>query len=320
MEKPFVSVACAAFNHAKYIRRAIEGFLMQKCDFPFEIIIHDDASTDGTADIVREYAEKYPDRITAILQTENQYSKGKKLLDLMYPRARGKYIAICEGDDYWTDPLKLQKQADALEAHPEIDICATGSALESGGKIIGKCAPADKDTVFTPEEVILGGGDFVSTCSLMIRRDRFMSMPAFRRIISYDYVTQINGALRGGMLYLCDCTCVYRVMTEGSWTVSYFSDGAKRKMMHDKTKLMLEQLDRDTEGRYSKAINYKIKELDYYYLNNNGHFREMLSCEYREVVKNQPLRNRVKLYLRCLFPSLVKKRREQKIEKAKNNK
>ena len=115
-----VSICCITYNHEPYIRDAIEGFLMQKTDFPFEVLIHDDASTDGTADIIREYETKYPDIIKPIYQTENQYSKGIKIsATYNYPRAKGKYIALCEGDDYWIDPYKLQKQVDFLEAHEE---------------------------------------------------------------------------------------------------------------------------------------------------------------------------------------------------------
>jgi len=98
---------------------------MQKTTFAFEVLIHDDASTDGTADIIREYEKKYPDIIKPIYQTENQYSKGiKNTLTYQFPRAKGKYIAFCEGDDYWTDPYKLQKQADFLEANPEYNLCS----------------------------------------------------------------------------------------------------------------------------------------------------------------------------------------------------
>ena len=119
-----VSICCITYNHEKYIRDAIEGFLMQKTDFPFEVLIHDDASTDGTADIIREYETKYPDIIKPIYQTENQYSKGIKIsATYNYPRAKGKYIALCEGDDYWTDPLKLQIQVNVLEKHPQYVFC-----------------------------------------------------------------------------------------------------------------------------------------------------------------------------------------------------
>ena len=121
-----VSICCATYNHQKYIRDAIEGFLMQKTTFPFEILIHDDASTDGTADIIREYEAKYPDIIKPIYQRENQYSKGIKISQVyQFPRAQGKYIALCEGDDYWIDPHKLQKQVDYLERNPHVSFVAT---------------------------------------------------------------------------------------------------------------------------------------------------------------------------------------------------
>ncbi len=320
MERPTVTVACAAYNHAAYIADAIDGLLIQKTEFPVEIIIYDDASTDGTADIIRAYAEKYPDRITAILQSENQWSKGKTLLDFLFSKANGEYIAICEGDDYWTDPLKLQKQVQAMKEHPELDVCASCTALESDGKIIGYCAPAKEDTVLSMDQVILGGGDFVSTCSLMIRTDAMMRTPDFTKIMYIDYVFQMNSALRGGMLYLSDCMSVYRTFTSNSWTVSYFSDSKMRQDFNDKMKRILNLLNEETEGKYSSTIGYKIKELDYFHLNNSGKFREMLSPEYREVVKRQTAKNRVKLYLRCVFPGLVKKRRERKLKKAKTAK
>ena len=121
---PLVSVCTLAYNHEPYIRECLDGILMQKTDFAFELLIHDDASTDGTADIIREYETKYPDIIKPIYQTENQYSKGVKVsLTYQYPRAKGKYIAMCEGDDYWTDPLKLQKQVDFMEANEDIPCC-----------------------------------------------------------------------------------------------------------------------------------------------------------------------------------------------------
>ncbi len=121
---PLVSVCTLAYNHAPYIRECLDGILMQKTNFAFELLIHDDASTDGTADIIREYEAKYPDIVKPIYQTENQYSKGVKISSTyQFPRAKGKYIAMCEGDDYWTDPLKLQKQVDFMEANPEYSLC-----------------------------------------------------------------------------------------------------------------------------------------------------------------------------------------------------
>jgi len=117
---PQVSVCCITYNHEDYIKEAINSFLMQVTNFSFEILIHDDASTDKTSKIILEYAKKYPDIIRPIIQVENQYSKGGLINPrYVFPRARGRYIALCEGDDYWTDCYKLQKQFDFLEDHPE---------------------------------------------------------------------------------------------------------------------------------------------------------------------------------------------------------
>ena len=118
--RPWVTVCCTTYNHEAYLRDAIEGFLMQETDFPFEIIIHDDASTDGTAKIILEYEKEYPRLIRTIIQSENQYSKAGLINPrFVFPEAQGKYLALCEGDDYWTDPGKLQKQVTFLENNPD---------------------------------------------------------------------------------------------------------------------------------------------------------------------------------------------------------
>lgn len=122
MSNPLVSICCITYNHASFIRQCLDGFLMQQ-GIDHEILIHDDCSTDGTTEIIREYAAKYPDIIKPLYETENQYSKGVWVDGFNYRRAKGKYIAYCEGDDYWTDPLKLQKQVDFMDSHPEYSVC-----------------------------------------------------------------------------------------------------------------------------------------------------------------------------------------------------
>lgn len=119
-----VSICCLTYNHEKYVRKALDGFVMQKTNFKYEVIVHDDASTDNTQSIIQEYAEKYPDLIKPIYQKENIFSKGiSPSREVVYPMTMGRYIAECEGDDYWTDENKLQKQYDALEAHENCSMC-----------------------------------------------------------------------------------------------------------------------------------------------------------------------------------------------------
>lgn len=313
--EPFVSIICNTYNHEKYIRDALDGFIMQKTDFPFEILVHDDASTDKTADIIREYEAKYPDLISAIYQTENQYSKDERIsMIYQYPRVKGKYIAICEGDDFWTDPLKLQKQINALEEHPEVDMCVCCAAKTNNGVLCGKIMPSNEDCIIPVERVIEGGGDFVATCTHVIRTETAASPMGFRDAFPYDYSLQIRGALRGGLLYLSDCMATYRIFGSGSWTAGFYNNREKRVEISNSIEKMLSLLDAETEGKYSDVIQYKIKENEFYSLNNDYKFKEMLSDKYREVYKKQSFKNKLKIHIRCLFPKLVKKRRERNIK------
>lgn len=125
--KPLVTITCVAYNEAKYIRRTLDGFVMQKTNFPFVALVHDDVSTDNTAEIIMEYAEKYPDIIVPIIEKENLFTQ-KKLESTMnqhIAKTGCKYVAICEGDDWWIDPYKLQKQFDYMESHPNCVMCYT---------------------------------------------------------------------------------------------------------------------------------------------------------------------------------------------------
>lgn len=137
-DKPVVSIKCITYNHEKYIVDALDGFLMQKTNFPFEIIVHDDASTDKTADIIREYEAKFPMIVKPIYEAENQYSKHDgSIARIVNAQIKGKYVAYCEGDDFWTDENKLQMQFDAMEAHPECTICFNRVKMVSEDKTEG---------------------------------------------------------------------------------------------------------------------------------------------------------------------------------------
>jgi len=140
--KIIVSVCCLTYNHEKYIRQCLDGFVMQQTDFAYEILIHDDASTDSTADIIKEFEALYPRIIKPIYQKENQYSKGVSMsITYNFPRAKGKYIAMCEGDDFWTDSLKLQKQVDFLQENEDYVACGCYTDMERYGKLEIKDAP-----------------------------------------------------------------------------------------------------------------------------------------------------------------------------------
>lgn len=168
---PSVSVVCPTFNHYEFIEDALKGFLIQKTHFPFEVLIHDDASSDGTSRILREYAKRYPNIIKPVIQDDNLYSKGVRFLWLRYlhPKAKGKYIALCEGDDFWFDEDKLRCQFRFLEAHPDYSICAHAVDVINTRKSSHSRSPYKRfdKTVIETEDVI--SGHFIPTLSIFCR-------------------------------------------------------------------------------------------------------------------------------------------------------
>lgn len=178
--RPLVVISCTAYNHEKFLRDALDGFVMQETDFPYVAVVHEDASTDGTAAIIREYAEKYPDLILPIYEEENQY--GKTLSRVMRTARNvtgAKYVALCEGDDYWTDPRKLQKQIDFLQSHPDHSMCFHNAIehWEDGSRpdhLFAELEPRDYDY----RE--MGAGWRVPTASAVVRKEIYDS-DLFRR-------------------------------------------------------------------------------------------------------------------------------------------
>lgn len=174
---PLVSIICATYNHEAYIKDALEGFVMQKTSFPFEIIVHDDASTDNTASIIREYEARYPDLFITIYQTENQYSKRNgDLSRIIFSAVRGKYIAYCEGDDYWTDPFKLQKQVDIVEKDPNCVLVYTDFSTidENGNEIYDDFYTKWQKPRFKSGRAFwdLLERNFISTQTVLVRKDK----------------------------------------------------------------------------------------------------------------------------------------------------
>ncbi len=217
---PRLSVACITYNAAKYIRQALDGFLMQKTDFPFEVLVHDDASTDGTAEIVREYAERRPDVIRAVFQKENQWSKGVAVAPrFLWPLIRGEYVAMCEGDDYWTDPLKLQKQVDWLDAHPESSVCFHPVVVHfEDGSRKDAVYPMPKDS---PDGFTFGGllkHNFIQTNSVVFRwklKGREGEFPS--DIVPRDWFTNLIHAEKGPIGFIPEAMGVYRRHSGGVW-------------------------------------------------------------------------------------------------------
>lgn len=222
MESPLVSIACITFNQAKYIKQCLDGFVLQKTTFPVEIVIHDDASTDGTQDIIKEYVEKYSQfQWKPILQKENQYSKGNGILvPFVYPECTGKYVALCEGDDYWTDPLKLQKQVDFMESHPDFSMCFHNVVVfdqmdqQFKPDTITKDVPSVTDVYH-----LCNNGNYIHTPSVLYRRNSKVDSARERmgQLVVGDIVSHILHAQYGKIYKFSECMAVYRTGV-GIWS------------------------------------------------------------------------------------------------------
>lgn len=215
-EEPLLSVVCVTYNHEPYIAQAVEGFLAQKVTFPVEIIIGDDCSTDKTTDICREYQKKYPEKIKLINLAYNIGPAGNFLQTLK--AAIGKYVAYCEGDDYWTDLLKLQKQVDFLEANPDFSISSHNVKVlyedqpKKNIEWLGKKNPEIMDL-----EHLLRYGSGGASCSLVFRNGVFGNFPSwYENAPGGDWALQVLCASKGRMRYFRDLMGVYRKHSRGS--------------------------------------------------------------------------------------------------------
>ena len=271
-----VSVRCLVYNHEPYLRQCLEGFVMQKTNFRFEAVVHDDASTDGSAAIICEYAKKYPDIIKPIYETENQYSKHDgSLRKIVNSSCKGKYIALCEGDDYWIDPLKLQKQVDFMEAHPDYMLCGTNGLVLWDG---GINAPEYFNRNFTnrelmPEDVI-GRWSF-PTASLLFKRNLLDLVSEFKCKTYNGDIRLILVALANGRIWsLSDVTTVYRRNNN----VNSSTNRIKKRKDHNDFYIgqmlkLYSAYNEYTENRFekivSKAINIDMQRLKVIKLRNS---------------------------------------------------
>lgn len=312
-----VSIIVPTYNHEKYIAQALDSFLMQKTSFPIEVLVHDDASTDSTAEIIKDYEKRFPNIIKPVLQTENQYSKGVNVEQtFLMPKCQYCYTAMCDGDDYWIDDTKLQKQFDALEQHPDIDICAhRATAIDANtGESVGFQGPSDTFRIFTPEEVINGDGGFVATGSIVYRTKLDDKIPEFRKINELDYGVQIDGSLRGGMIYFGDCMSAYRISVAGSWTARIQANPDKAIPFYKTMDDMFVSLDSYTNGRFKKLIEKKRTENRFRIYEAQGKYRKLFEKEFKTIIQKTPRSTVIKYRLGCLFPKYILNRERRKNE------
>lgn len=273
VKDPVVSVMCITFNQAGYIGRAIDSFLAQDLNVPYEIVVNDDCSTDGTTQILLDYQEKYPEVMRVILHEQNQYSQGKSAMgDFVIPAMRGRYGAMCEGDDYWTDPTKLSRQLEFMESHLACAACvhANENVQADSGRRLSLMRYADHDCDVTMVDAF-SNTQCYSTNSLFIRTSALVD---YRESVLYplkcdgDQKMLVSYALNGGIHYIDRIMSAYRFMAKNSTNRAMFMSREHSKVAAKKRDLRIELLrkaDELTGGEYHAEFEFGIGRMSYLY-------------------------------------------------------
>lgn len=304
-----VSAYCLAYNHEKYIRDALEGFVKQRTNFKFEVFVHDDASEDHTADIIREYAEAYPDIIKPIYQKENQHSKGIKIVSTyIYPKMKGKYIAICEGDDYWCDAYKLQRQVDFLNSHPSYSACVHNTLqinCRTGKKSL--ISSRNEDSDLRVEDILQKGNGQFQLSSLVYRKEYFYRPEAFCAQGFGDYPLSIYLSIVGKIRFLKETMSIYRLFSNGSWTSRTYQNGDTSVVAthYAEVNKMLNAVNVYSGGKYHNTIVDVMKRNEMEIMVAKGRGREAIKV-YKDCLKQYSKTARIKLYIKIYCPTIFR--------------
>lgn len=311
-KKCMVSIWCLCYNHEEYIAQTLDSFLEQETDFPFEIIISDDASTDGSADIIRSYAEKYPDIIRPMLLEENVYSTGKNMFaTLFFEKTRGKYVAVCEGDDHWTDKSKLQRQVDFLEAHEDYTLCVHNTTLHyCGGEQADRLLlnhTEDHDISF--KTLLSGASRSYHTSAILARREIICNPPDFYFVANangfVDYAIALWCGLNGKVRYLDRPMSLYRINSgEGAWSSGVDKQYQKLRNFVRGEIEMLRTLIPHTEGEKRTLAEHELLEREFELMYIEGRDIEQRRGPYREILRKQSAKYRVYNFLKSYVPGL----------------
>ena len=306
-----VSICCVTFNQEDYIKDALDSFLMQKTNFKYEIIIHDDASTDNTVRILKSYKQKYPDMIKLILQKNNQYSLGKEVFPNTFNIANGKYIAICDGDDYWTDENKLQIQVDYMESNENCTLCAHSfNNVDKNKSIINSVNRYKHNTICSERDIILGDGGFFATASLMIPAKILKDLPDYYYNSTVgDYPMQLHAMSKGYAYYINKNMTDYRVNSNGSWSSKMLAGNKDevnaKNIEHFKNMInMLESFNKSTNYRYREIVNEMINRFEIRSYLENGDFRVLKQKRVRRYIKELDKKSKLKILLGIILPNI----------------
>ena len=304
---PLVTICCITYNHAAYIRECLNGFLMQETNFKFEVVIHDDASTDETQSIIKEYCEKYPNVFSPIFQHVNQYSRGIKSIIQTFcvPQFRGKYVAMCEGDDYWIDPYKLQKQVDIMENNPNCSlVISNGISLNEITKkqyIINPMGDIKKSGFISPNLVLLERR-LIPTASMFYRKDQSKMPDFFRNCPVGDRPLRLWLLSKGDIYYFANPMIMYREQSNGSFGQRVCSSFKYAKEIYDGMIAFYNNYNEFTKYKYNKEIQYLKSQDEYSFYVRTKQIKESMNTTY---FKNLPLTIKLKRRINSWIKTII---------------
>lgn len=308
-----VSIVCITYNQDQYISKMLEGLLSQKTTFKYEILIHDDASTDKTQDIIRDYQSKYPEVIKPILQTENQFSKGvSPNIKFNFPRVAGKYVAFCEGDDYWSDKNKLQYQYEALEKHQECSICVhdTQCVTKMGNLLDRHFPPIDlKEGVISTREYLkmelCTVGWIFQTSSYFIRAD-VINLYVREYCNKYpvgDLPLVLFSLQKGDCFYIKRNMSCYRTNSGGVMTGL---KNEKKKINHlEKMIVGHQDFDRFTNYKFHDDFEYAIQNYRFEITYLQGEYKKLFSQNFRMCFRRQSRKRKIIILIGNISPKIA---------------
>lgn len=278
-----VSIWCTAYNFENYIRDALEGFLNQKTDFNYEVVIFDDASVDGTVDIFREYQEKYPEIIKLHLAHQNTFrhpERQKSIRKYMVKHLLGKYVALCEGDDYWINEHKLQIQIDYMREHPECSFTGHNFFVQTDSRAALKCWNTnDNEGIVCAQDIIFRNSKFMQTATIVIKKELLYPDDNFPRCDVGDWPLQLYAMEKGTVFYFDKLMSVYRSLHKGSWSENIESK-VENKVKHCLGMVyFLNNYDKYTSKKYSRLIVRRKKEYILYAEEALGNVKENKAME-----------------------------------------
>ena len=314
-----VTIVCLTYNHEKYIRQCLEGFILQKTNFNFEVIVHDDASTDKTASIIKEYENKYPDIIKGIYQTENKYSKRIDIFKpFILPITRGKYMALCEGDDYWISNYKLQRQYDALKNNENCHLAVC--------KVMGVNEEGHSNGNFFPNKErktgIIKNIDFLwlisdaysfQTSSYFFETNHFydyqLNMLKFMTEAPVgDVGILLYFSSIGDVYYINETMSCYRQGAINSWSEKFNKMQLDQKVtVYNKMINVISKYDDFTQRRFHDICKYKIHNYEYKILLLTRNYKQLKENKYKQFWIKLSWKQRFFYHIMSFFPLKIQK-------------